>query len=313
MLALGTLTAGAAAAPSQTFTSTSDGPQSANIPYVAWVGEHVRLVACDPAINTSEEGGQHVNFRLEDWSGNPNPAEVPESESGSQAFFAPSPGSSQAESGDGCVKIDYKSLNPGLGRIRAVVTNSAGAVVFSHQFLVIWLTVNKPTLKEVAGKACPSVGDPSGNGEFVPSPFSEPEANMDKGLVQVQVTGSFPIEPTSPLHNVLPEASYSLPESWETLADALASSSEETEPPGSNPGLWDIHETERRSAELHRAKPRPSGRSIRRPPTKPSSATARSTLKTLRCRPCVSTCTSLRTKAVRAWAAWATSRARARP
>ena len=50
VLALGTLTAGAAAAPSQTFTSTSDGPQSANIPYVAWVGEHVRLVACDPAI-----------------------------------------------------------------------------------------------------------------------------------------------------------------------------------------------------------------------------------------------------------------------
>jgi hypothetical protein len=236
VLSFGTLTAGAVAAPSQTFTPTSDGPQSANIPYVAWVGEHVRLVACDPHINTSEEDGQLVNFRLEDWSGNPNPAEVPESESGSQAFFAPSEGSSQAESGDGCVKIDYKSLNPGLARIRAVVTNSAGAVVYSHQFLVIWLTVNKPTLTEL-----PYGGDPSGDGEFVPSPFSEPESSSDQGLVQVKVTGSFPVETASPLHNLLPEASYTLPESWETLADQLASSSEETEPPGSNPGLWDIH------------------------------------------------------------------------
>jgi hypothetical protein len=236
VLSLGALTAGAVAAPSQTFTPTSDGPQSANIPYVAWVGEHVRLVACDPAINTSEAEGQLVNFRLEDWSGNPNPAEVPESESGTQAFFAPSAGSSQAESGDGCVKIDYKSLNPGLGRIRAVVTNSAGVVVFSHQFIVIWLTVNKPTLTEL-----PYGGDPSGDGEFVPSPFSEPESSSDQGLVQVKVTGSFPIESSSPLHNLLPEASYTLPESWETLADALASSSGETEPPGSNPGLWDIH------------------------------------------------------------------------
>ncbi len=108
--------------------------------------------------------------------------------------------------------------------------------MFSHQFLVIWLTVNKPTLTEL-----PYGGDPSGDGEFVPSPFSEPESNTDKGLVQVKVTGSFPVEPSSPLHNVLPEASYNLPESWETLADALASSSGETEPPGSNPGLWDIH------------------------------------------------------------------------
>jgi flagellar biosynthesis GTPase FlhF len=249
VLALGTLTAGAVAAPSQTFTTTSDGPQSANIPYVAWVGEHVRLVACDPRIETSEVAGQRVNFHLEDWSGDPNPAEIPESESGSQAFFAPSAGSSQADSGDGCVKIDYKSLIPGLGRIRAVVTNAAGTVVYSHQFLVIWLTLNKPTMTEVpAEHGVPFVpssylGDPSGNGELIPSPFSEPEANTDKGLIQIKVTGSFPVEPTSPLHGLLPEASYNLPESWPTLAKELASSSEETAPPGSNPGLWDIHET----------------------------------------------------------------------
>ncbi len=236
VLALGTLTAGAAAAPSQTFTSTSDGPQSANVPYVAWVGEHIRLVACDPAIATSGAGGQLANFRLEDWSGKPEAAEIPELESGTQAFFAPSEGSPQAESGDGCVKVDYKSLSPGLSRIRAVVTNDTGTIVYSHQFIVIWLTANKPSLTEL-----PYGGDPSGNGEFTPSPFSEPESNANKGLVQVKVTGSFPVEPSSLLHNVLPEASYTLPESWPTLSAALASSSEELEPPGTNPDLWDIH------------------------------------------------------------------------
>jgi hypothetical protein len=234
VLALGTLTAGAVAAPNP--GPAGDGPQSANIPYVAWVGEHVRLVACDPAINTSEEDGQLVNFQLEDWSGRPEAAELPAPDSGSQAFFAPSEGSPQASIGAGCVKIDYKSLVPGLARIRAVVTNAAGSIVFSHQFLVIWLTLNKPTLSEL-----PYGGDPSGNGEFVPSPFSEPESNADKGLVQVKVTGSFPVEPGSALHNLLPEASYTLPESWPTLADTLATSSEELEPEGSNPGLWDIH------------------------------------------------------------------------
>lgn len=236
VLALGIFSAGAFAAPSRTFTPESDGPQSANIPYVAWVGEHVRLVACDPHIETSEEGGQLANFRLEDWSGKPEAAEIPELESGTQAFFAPSEGSPQAESGDGCVKVDYKSLAPGLSRIRAVITNSAGTIVYSHQFIVIWLTANKPTLTEL-----PYGGDPSGDGEFVPSPFSEPESNSDKGLIQVKETGSFPVEAGSLLHNVLPEASYTLPESWPTLADALASSTEELEPPGTNPDLWDIH------------------------------------------------------------------------
>ncbi len=244
VLALGTLTAGAAAAPPSTFTTTSDGPQSANVPYVAWVGEHVRLVACDPAINTTEAEGQLANFRLEDWSGKPEAAEIPELESGTQAFFAPSEGSPQAASGDGCVKVDYKSLSPGLSRIRAVVTNDEAKIVYSHQFIVIWLTANKPTLTEL-----PYGGDPSGNGEFSPSPFSEPESNADKGLVQVKETGSFPVEEGSLLHNVLPGGTgsepgkdvYTLPSDWATLAGALASSSEELEPPGTNPGLWDIH------------------------------------------------------------------------
>ncbi len=57
------------------------------------------------------------------------------------------------------------------------------------------------------------------------------------------MTGSFPVVNEAPLHNILEAEKYTLPEAWPTLAEKLASSSEETEPPGTNPGLWDIHGT----------------------------------------------------------------------
>lgn len=96
VLALGSLTAGAGAAPNQ--GPANDGPQSANIPYVAWVGEHVRLVACDPSIVTSNGDGQTVNFQLEDWSGRPETAQLPAPDPGSSAFFAPSAGAARPKS-----------------------------------------------------------------------------------------------------------------------------------------------------------------------------------------------------------------------
>ncbi|MGH2852601.1 MAG: hypothetical protein ACRDLF_00195 [Solirubrobacteraceae bacterium] len=269
VLALGTLTAGAVAAPNP--GPSADGPQSANIPYVAWVGEHVRLVMCDPSVNTSTAGGQSANFQLEDWSGRAETAELPAPDPGSSAFFAPSVGSSQESIGAGCVKIDYKSLNPGLARIRGVVTNAAGTIVFSHQFLVIWLTTNKPTLSEVAAESgvpfVPSsyLGDPSGNGELIPSPLSEPNANTDKGLVQVKVTGSFPVEAGSALHNILPESNYTLPESWETLAKTLATASEELEPQGTDPSLWDIHGTPSEGTTPNASGPNPLSADFFRP------------------------------------------------
>jgi outer membrane biosynthesis protein TonB len=272
------LTAGAVAAPNP--GPGSDGPQSANIPYVAWVGEHVRLVVCDRSIVTSGDEGQFVNYQVEDWSGYQFQPPTPDGDAGSSigqefdpgpaAFFRSSEpahriGENQEQ--EGCVATDYKSLNPGLTRIRAVVRNQAtGAIVFSHQFLVVWLTANKPTLAEAGlsgninadgsagdktfqsqtstGNLAKFLGDPAGDGKFAPSPFNPQQAsNEDKGLVQIKVTGSFPVIKESPLSNILTNASYTLPNDWVTLADTLASSSEETEPPGSEPGLWDIHGT----------------------------------------------------------------------
>jgi hypothetical protein len=273
VLAMGTLTSGALAAPNPgpPLTTVTDGPQTANIPYVAWVGEHVRLVACDPAINTTE---QYVNYQIEDWSGYQFQPPTPDGSSGNNIIEAFNPGpaaffqsSQTAHAGDGCVATDYKSLNPGLSRIRVVVRDqSTRQILFSHQFIVIWLTANAPTLQETgttasgsetfqtelntAGKANLKkyLGDPSGNGEFTPTPFSN-SGERDKGLIQIRVTGSFPVVKESPLSNILEASSYTLPTDWATLAKTLASSSLETEPPGTEPNLWDIHGTPGAAAE----------------------------------------------------------------
>lgn len=268
VLAIGFLSAGAFAAPNP--GPESDGPQSTNIPYVAWVGEHVRLVACDPSINV---GLQYANFAVEDWSGYQFQPPTPDGEAGNNlgqifdpgpsAFFRSSDQNHSIGDGgqEGCVATDYKSLNPGLSRIRLDVREQGSdAIVYSHQFLVIWLTANKPVLSEASltgsgtetfqsqlsstGQSNLSsyLGDPSGDGSFVPSPFdSDGATNADKGLIQIKVTGNFPVVKEAPLSNVLSKESYSLPEDWAELAEKLASSSEETEPPGSNPELWDIH------------------------------------------------------------------------
>jgi flagellar biosynthesis GTPase FlhF len=275
VLALASLTAVAVAAPNP---ESLYGAQGTNVPYVAWVGEHVRLVACEPSFtedvklqaikhNTDPQSilgsFYNDNFEVEDWSGYQFQPPTPDGSAGSEIgqVFDPGPSSFfESSEGKDCIATDYKSLNPGLTRIRAVVKNDEdGEIVFSHQFLVIWLTANKPVLHEAATSASGTetfqsqlngtgqgnlsnfLGDKEGNGQFIPSPFSGEET--DKGLVQIKVTGSFPVLKEAPLHNVLEEETYTLPEAWPTLAKALASSSEETEPPGTNPGLWDIHGT----------------------------------------------------------------------
>ncbi len=275
VLAMASLTAGAAAAPNP---ESPYGAQGTNVPYVAWIGEHVRLVACEPSFTEDAklEAIKHGvdpksilgsffndNFEVEDWSGYQFQPPTADGSAGSQIGqpFDPGPSSFfESSEGKDCIATDYKSLNPGLTRIRAVVkSDETGEIVFSHQFLVIWLTVNKPVLHEAATSASGTevfqnqlngagqsnlstfLGDKEGNGQFVPSPFSGEES--DKGLVQIKVTGTFPVIKEAPLHNILEKETYTLPEDWATLAETLASSSEETEPPGTNPGLWDIHDT----------------------------------------------------------------------
>jgi hypothetical protein len=269
VLAMSLLAAGASAAPNP------NEAQATNVPYVAWVGEHVRLVICSnevtadalkAGVNIQSSQGLYkfynANFAVEDWSGYQFQPPTPDGDNASQIgqYFDPGPAAFFYTDGKVCIATDYKSLNPGLTRIRLVVkSDNDGEVVFSHQFLVIWLTASKPVLNEAGTSASGTetfqnqlsdtgqsnlsnfLGDKEVNGQFIPSPFSGEET--DKGLVQIKVTGSFPVVKEAPLSNILTSSSYTLPEEWKTLAETLSSSSEETEPPGTEPKLWDIHGT----------------------------------------------------------------------
>ncbi len=185
-------------------------PQTTNIPYLAWRGEQIRLVKCHPDIS---ERGFSVDWLVEEWTG---PGVLPQIETSTITGF------------EDCVAADIVSLEPGLARIKLVVSDEAGTPVLKHQFLSIWMSLNTPAIDEV-GQADPTgntrLGDPPGDGIF--------DAGDLNGRIQVKVTGSFP-------HPLGPGGSFTLPTAWPDLAAALADDSDSN--PDNNAARWDIHD-----------------------------------------------------------------------
>jgi hypothetical protein len=182
-------------------------PQTANVPYLAWRGEQVRLVKCDPVL---AQPGVEVEFFVEEWSGSglvPRIEEVTVDHAGA------------------CARADAVALDPGLARIKLVATNAAGDPVLKHQFLAIWMSLTDPAIDEV-GAADPtgnsSLGDPAGDGNF--------DAGDSNGRIQVKVKGTFPLGGTT----------YTLPDAWKTLAGILAQDADAN--PFNNADKWDIHD-----------------------------------------------------------------------
>ena len=58
-----------------------DGPQTANVPTLAWAGEAVRLVACDPYIFPGSKANdtpyQTAEWSTENWTGDQADADIP--------------------------------------------------------------------------------------------------------------------------------------------------------------------------------------------------------------------------------------------
>jgi hypothetical protein len=95
---------------------------NANVPYLAWQGEHVRLVWCNQFPN-----GATSTWMLVD------PLNWPD--------FAPAvdPLSVQTVPGTGCVKATWISDKPGLAIIKAIV--HVGDAAYTKDFLVGWMTI----------------------------------------------------------------------------------------------------------------------------------------------------------------------------
>ena len=107
---------------------TQPDPQLTNIPYLAWRGEEVRLVKCDPDILAGLDQAQRnvvaqsaqfenifVDFLLVDWSGDPNVVK-PQLEPGTVSMFF------RSFDGSPCVAATVVSEKAGLAQFKLVVT-----------------------------------------------------------------------------------------------------------------------------------------------------------------------------------------------
>ena len=219
-LAVGVMASLVAAIPAAAQPAIPD-PMTTNIPYTAWSGTQVRMVKCSPALQGLRRNGLSVT--VESWSG--NPAQPP-------SVIEPSIDFVRNNYGVRCARFNVVSLGEGLARIKLKAFDDAHLEILEHQFLGIWMRLGTPAIDEV-GAADPTggppnsnteVGDPAGDGAFLPS--------SNNGRVQVKVTGSFP-------HPLAASGRFTLPNDWATLAAALASHSDPTTDPTMR---WDIHD-----------------------------------------------------------------------
>jgi hypothetical protein len=226
-LAVGTASLLAAALPA----SAQEGsyvpdPQTTNIPYTAWAGTQLRLVKCSDALEGTKREG--VFAEVESWSGDQNLR--PQVIDQSIAFFRDDDGYGE-DPGTRCVRFNVVSLGEGLARIKLkTFVKPDQTEILEHQFIAIWMRLGTPAIDEV-GSADPTggpagseteVGDPLGDGSFVPS--------SNNGRVQVTVSGSFPFRGST----------VTLPSGWPALAAALAT---DVDPTNENPAMrWDIHD-----------------------------------------------------------------------
>ena len=132
--------------------------------------------------------------------------------------------------GERCARFNVVTLGDGLARIKLKAFDDRRNEILEHQFLGIWMRLGTPAIDEV-GSADPTggpagsnteVGDPAGDGAFLPS--------SDNGRVQVKVTGSFPDE-TAPRARSRTTGRRS-PASWPS----------ERNPTDDAPWRWDIHD-----------------------------------------------------------------------
>jgi len=202
-------------------------PMEANIPYVAWAGEELRLVKCidDPSgawLAADAEWGI-VDSSVRQRSGDlRDPVFFDDTDRRTSAFRG---GGEQG--GRTCWAIDVDSVNPGMTRIKMAVdgTPAEGSPTLKHDFLVIWLNMSAPVLTELSSAAFPgsAVGDPLGDGNFVPV-----GGRYTNGLIRARVTGSF-----TDLHGT----ARTLPADWASLAGRYAFDTS-----GYNTMAWDIHD-----------------------------------------------------------------------
>ena len=234
-------------------------PQNTNIPYLAWAGETVRVTKCLNFDGFQQSDLNGLNFSLSGtlnisgWSGDdmagPN-----------TPFFLQSNSQGLTVNGSWvrnrglCWSGLVTSEKPGLATLKLAVNdpgleryftdskaNGGHGVLFEHDFLVIWMQSQAPTITEV-----PTPGDPAGDGTFKPVLQSDGSYAFEPGLIKAEVKGTFPLGQN---WAGLGHPTVTLPDDWAWLQDhfAVDASPLGSQGPGAAGSLygfnrWDIHD-----------------------------------------------------------------------
>jgi hypothetical protein len=139
------LAAGVAVTPaSATVPTWGRNAEQANVPYLAWRGEHVRLGYCLPSLVVADLAVANTDtatWAVEDWSGDPGNGSVP----------VPYELFGSAHTSGNCFYADFTSQKAGVAFIKLELTTPAGVPVLDHQFMAIWMDLNAPVVSIVGG------------------------------------------------------------------------------------------------------------------------------------------------------------------
>ena len=174
--------------PARRPTSSAQDPQTANIPYVGWAGNQIRIAKCFGQQEMVDDHGLSVaqaqqlltpglvlraSWTVEDWSG------VDENNAGPAFLNAPNRDTVAYldDSGRLCFSVHVSSLKPGMAVIKGAARIDLGGftpgfdILGKHQFLVIWLRSQAPAIREVANTDFPSLdlGDPTRQRDLQPA------------------------------------------------------------------------------------------------------------------------------------------------
>ncbi|HZO34460.1 MAG TPA: hypothetical protein VFB17_05225 [Gaiellaceae bacterium] len=243
LAAVAALTIGVGTAGASVPSSGAPDPQTTNIPYVAWLGETVKVAKClelgddvsEAQANSAISDPFAVTATIEDWSG------VDENNAGPATLNKPNTSViSMGRHFAICFSFEVTSQKPGMAVYKLAVSNNVaplllgGDVELMHQFLVIWLQDQAPVIDET-----PTAGDPNGDGVFNPIPDANGVNSFGYGLVHILVKGTFPLgnDFAGKNHPIV-----TLPDDWAWLANNFSADTSSSQTNATTAMRWDIHD-----------------------------------------------------------------------
>jgi hypothetical protein len=241
--------------------------QKANVPYLAWRGEHVRLGFCAPP--DSETGAPvaiptdaQVTWGATDWSGDPGNGSIP----------VPFEILGARHFSNGCVYTEFTSEKAGVAFIKLEINNpgtaetGAGESTYVKQFLVAWMQLTTPA---VTGGGNVNAGDfncevNQAAALSIKRDLTDPDRVCPEGfdprhLITATVKGIIPLGanfdewvfPASGVGSLVTPGQLTMPDDWAAWAAVAARSSQPDHLRADWISNWDIHDTIASSEDKH--------------------------------------------------------------